>query len=107
MDKSTSAQFGEVLTQALQLPPAERLELLEELAMSLEGEVSSLTPFVDDTEMSANEIAELMQVEPLSPAVIIQQGLLGTWADLNITDGAEWVNEQKRKRKERRKWSTA
>jgi hypothetical protein len=59
----------------------------------------------DNTPLTAEEIAELMRIEPLSPAEIAAEGLLGTWADLNISDGAEWVNEQKRKRKERRKWS--
>lgn len=108
MAKSMSPQYDSVLEQALQLPPAQRLELLEDLAASLEDVfLSSAATIEDITELSPEEIADLMKVEPLSPAEIVEQGLLGTWADLNIKDGAEWVNEQKLQRKKRRKWSTA
>ena len=50
------------------------------------------------------EPEELLRSEPMTGAEIIAAGLTGTWADLGIEDGAEWVNEQKRKRRERNKW---
>lgn len=38
------------------------------------------------------EIAEMLESED------------GWWEDLGITDGVEWVNEQRRKRFENSKW---
>ena len=73
--------------------------MIEELAASFKDEFDR-API--DEAFSPEEITELMQVDPLPPAEVVAQGLLGTWAD--IDDGAEWVNEQKRKRKERGKW---
>jgi len=40
----------------------------------------------------------MMKVEPMTGAEIVAAGLTGGWADMGIADGAEWVNEQKRKR---------
>lgn len=77
--------------------------MIEELAASFRGEFDVSTAG-EDAPFTPEEIAELMQVEPLAPADVAAEGLLGTWA--GVADGAEWVNEQKRKRKERRKWST-
>lgn len=85
---------------ALQLPVPERLAMIADLADSLQPEA----PNGDVETWTPEELAEMMRVEPLPPKEIIERGLLGTWADQGITDGAEWVNEQKRKRKERRKW---
>jgi hypothetical protein len=96
-----SIHFKEVLTQALQLPPAERLAIIEQLAASFR---TSIPSSADPEAWTAQEIADLMQVEPLPPAEVAGQGLIGTWADLGITDGAEWVNEQKQLRSERHKW---
>lgn len=42
-----------------------------------------------------------MQVTPLSGAEIVARGLTGTWAHLGISNGADWVNGQKRNRRER------
>jgi hypothetical protein len=97
MVKSTSSQFDDVLTRALRLSPTERLAMLEELAMSLESVLPSpVAAPGEEEDFDPEEIAELMRIEPLSPEEIAAQGLLGTWADLNIADGAEWVNEQKK-----------
>lgn len=97
-----SIHFKEVLTQALQLPPAERLAMIEQLAASFRASVPA--PSANPEAWTAQEIADLVHVEPLPPAEVAAQGLIGTWADLDIGDGAEWVNEQKRLRSERHKW---
>jgi hypothetical protein len=53
------------------------------------------------------ELAELMRVEPKTGAEIvaeIEAGLIGDgWSHVKVS-GAEWVEEQRRKRKERRGW---
>lgn len=97
MTNQPLAAFHDLLAQALQLSSAERLAMIEELAASFRSQPIPS----DQAPLTPDEIAVLMQVEPLSPAEIEAKGLLGTWADLGITDGAEWVNEQKRKRRER------
>jgi hypothetical protein len=55
------------------------------------------TPWTDE------EIAEMMKIEPMTGAEIVAAGLTGGWADLDITDGAAWINEQKGIRLPRRR----
>lgn len=106
MSNSMSEQYEDALTKVLQLSPRERLALLEEVAVSLKNDFTAdEMEHTQTTPISDEELAELMRVEPLSPAEIAAEGLLGTWSDLNISDGAEWVSGQKRRRKERHKWS--
>lgn len=93
-------RFDETLQQALRLSPAERLKIAERLIESYRQEVLE----ADDNPLTSDEIAELLRVEPLSPTEIAANGLLGTWGQLDIEDGAEWVNERKRQRQERLKW---
>lgn len=50
------------------------------------------------------DIVRLMKPEPLSGAEIVASGLTGGWKDENIADGAAWVEEQRRTRRERRGW---
>jgi hypothetical protein len=95
-----SAEFQEVLSLALELSPSERIAMIEELAASFRQDPEP----ADEAPLTPEEITAMMRVEPLPPAQVVAQGLLGTWAHLGITDGAEWVNAQKRKRKARRKW---
>lgn len=57
----------------------------------------------DNSPWTDEELAELMTIEPLTGAEIIQQGLAGGWADLEITEGATWIDEQRLKRLERKK----
>ena len=97
--KKMSTRFEEILTEALELSPLERITLIERLAASFAATVRD-----QSQPLSEPELAELMRVEPLSPEEIAAQGLLGTWADQGVEDGAEWVNERKRQRQERRKW---
>lgn len=80
----------EILEQAKKLSSAER----EELAQAL----------IAMNTWSDEELDDLLTVEPLTGAEIVAQGLTGTWDNLDIGDGAEWVNEQRRKRQAQRKW---
>lgn len=98
-------EFEEVVEKALQLSPAEQARLMERLAASMRAVLDADTPQEDEAPWTPEELAELMKIEPLPPAEVIARGLLGTWSDLGITDGAEWVNEQKRKRRERKKFT--
>jgi hypothetical protein len=98
----TSAQFDEIVELALQLSPVEQARLMERLAAAVQDALS--TDDEEEAQWTDSEIAELMQVEPMTGAEIVAAGLIGGWEDLHISDGAEWVNEQKRKRREQRRW---
>jgi hypothetical protein len=105
MGKTT---FKHVLEQALELEPEEQLHLAEELTGRIRVLIakrrSDQESDPENEPLTEAEIAELLRSEPMTGAEIIAAGLTGTWADLDIEDGAAWVNEQKRKRLERNKW---
>ncbi len=99
-------EFDEVMEKALRLSPEEQARLMERLAVSVRAVLDKDTaPEAPEATWTPEEVAELMKVEPLPPAEVVALGLLGTWADLGITDGADWVNEQKRKRRARKKFT--
>lgn len=55
------------------------------------------------------ELAELLTPKPpLTGKEIVEKhlasGVIGSWADEGITDGAEWVNQQKEQRKRKYQW---
>lgn len=50
----------------------------------------------------AEDLDWALAVTPTPGAEIVRSGLLGGWADAGIADGASWVDEQRRKRRERR-----
>lgn len=103
-----SSKYQDILADALELSPAERLSMIEKLAGSFRGEGDLFYEQISaKTEMTLTEeeITDYMRVEPLSPSEISEHGLLGTWRDLDISDGSEWVNNHKRSRKERGSWS--
>ena len=54
--------------------------------------------------LSPAEIEELLRVEPMDGAEIVEAGLTGGWADEGITDSLRWVEEQRRRRRELRSW---
>ncbi|HEX9943289.1 MAG TPA: hypothetical protein VGG03_14810 [Thermoanaerobaculia bacterium] len=47
------------------------------------------------------DLKRALKIEPLTGAEIVEAGLVGGWADEGITDSAAWVEEQRRKRRER------
>lgn len=57
-----------------------------------------------DEQFTQAEIQDLLTFTPTSGADIVAAGLVGGWEDMNITDPVVWVEEQRRKQKERRAW---
>jgi hypothetical protein len=57
-----------------------------------------------ETEWTDKELAEMMLHEPQTGSEIAQNAAIGSWADQEIEDGVEWVNEQRRKHREKRGW---
>lgn len=83
----------DIVEQAKALSPQERREL-----------INRLLALPDDEVWSEDELAEMLRVEPLTGKEIVEAGLTGGWRDLDIAEGAEWVAQQRRKRRERRQW---
>ena len=50
------------------------------------------------------EIRELLTFKGRTGAEIAASGLTGAWKDLGITDSQAWVEEVRRKQRERRGW---
>lgn len=92
--------FEELVAQAVRLSAAEQALLMERLAAALHQNLTTI-PLEDAEDWTDAERAEMFKPEPLPPAEVVARGLTGTWT--NIPDGAVWVNEQKRKREERRR----
>ncbi len=90
----------ELIRMAIRLSPAEKARLLQRVAASISQDLSAVE--TGEESWTEEELAELMRVEPLTGAEIVAAGLLGGWED--IQNGAEWVNEQKRKRRQKAKW---
>ena len=86
--------LNEILEQAKQLSPAERRELRAQLqAMDM-----------DDNDWTEAELTELLTVEPMTGREIVAAGLTGGWRDLDVEDGATWVEKRRQAQRERRKW---
>lgn len=58
----------------------------------------------DDETFTDEELADLFTYIPTSGADAIAQGLTGVWEDMGIEDSVAWVEEQRRKQREKRKW---
>ena len=48
--------------------------------------------------------SEYLRVQPMTGEEIVKAGLVGGWEDLGITDSQSWLDEQRRKRRERLRW---
>ena len=53
---------------------------------------------------SSEELDQALRTEPMTGAEIVAAGLVGGWEDEGFADGAAWVEEQRRRRRERRSW---
>lgn len=91
-------QFDDVVELALQLSPAERARLVERLTAEMQTVLTDEEP-LNEQPFTDAEVAEMFKIQPMTGAEIVAAGLLGGWSHLDIADGAEWVNEQKRKRR--------
>lgn len=65
-----------------------------------EARVTIETPL--EPAWSSEELDQALRTEPMTGAEIIAAGLVGGWKEEGITDGAAWVEEQRRRRRERR-----
>ncbi len=77
----------------------------------MDGEIEVKLPVAEDAiawedrPWMEDELEELLRPEPpMTGAEIVAAGLTGGWEHLGIEDSVEWLNEQKRRRKEQRKW---
>lgn len=48
--------------------------------------------------------SEYLRAEPMTGEEIVKAGLVGGWEDQGITDSQAWLDEQRRKRRERLNW---
>lgn len=99
--------YEDILKYAEQLSVTEKLRLAEHLMHDVRTDLE-VNHSENDDEMSSpltlEEIHTLLNAGPKTGAEIIASGVVGAWKDFGIRDGAEWVNEQKRKRSKRSKW---
>jgi hypothetical protein len=56
----------------------------------------------DDQDFTNEEIKEFLTFKPKTGKEIVEHGLVGGWEDMGITDSVAWVEEQRRKQRERR-----
>ena len=69
------------------------------------GEVRVILEFPDEPTFSDEELKELLKVEPKSGAEIAAGlGEGNVWENAGIEDGAEWVENLRRKRREHLRW---
>ncbi|GEM_PF-1716285 len=97
--------YDDILEHAEQLSVQEKLRLAERLMHDVRTDLEGETvPDTDDAPLTLEEIHALLSAGPKTGAEIVASGVVGAWKDMGITDGTEWVNEQKHKRTEHRKW---
>lgn len=61
----------------------------------------------EDVTWTEEELAEMLALltpNPKTGKQIAVSGAVGAWSDEDITSGAAWVEEQRRKRRERHQW---
>ncbi|MEZ4670168.1 MAG: hypothetical protein R3E39_19860 [Anaerolineae bacterium] len=93
--KAFITESGEIKAKLPQNHPIGEVQLIIE--------VTEVTP-IDEEPLTADEIAELMRPEPKTGAEIVALGHTGGWEHKGITDGVEWIEAQRRKRREQRGW---
>lgn len=63
-----------------------------ELTVAVEnGDETEAQPWTDE------ELQEMLKFEGKTLGEIVESEYIGSWADMGITDGAAWVQEQRRK----------
>jgi len=94
--------FQDVVETVLKLSPEEQTQLIEMIEFARQPSIQSHDS--DEPLMTSEEIEALLHGTPKNSQDIARSDYVGAWSDMGITDGAEWVNEQKRKRRERKSW---
>jgi len=82
----------------------EQGQLEVELPAGLPAGKARVTIEVSPADWTAEELAEALKVQPLTGAEMIAAGLTGGWKDEVHESGAEWVERQRRERREQRRW---
>jgi hypothetical protein len=67
------------------------------------GNVRVTLEIADDEQFTDAELRELLEFNPRSGSEVIAAGLVGGWEHKGITDPVEWVENERRKRRERSK----
>lgn len=99
--------YDDLVEHIGQLSISEKLRLAEHLMHDVRAQLSDTAmpdEQEDDAPLTLEEIHALLNVGPKTGAEIIASGVVGAWQNLGIDDGATWINEQKRRRLERRIW---
>lgn len=76
-----SPELEEIMQRVMKLSRQEKLMLAEMLHTVRPPEISD----------------EALDPTPMMLDVMEEKGIIGTWADVDITDDAEWINDQKAK----------
>jgi hypothetical protein len=66
------------------------------------GEARITIEIPSESGWTAADLDRALQTTPMTGAEIVKAGLLGGWENAGINDGAGWVEEQRRARRERR-----
>ena len=83
------------------LPPGE-VQITIEVPSEAAAEASVAAD--DDQDFTDEEIKEFLTFKPKTGKEIVEEGLIGGWEDMGITDSVAWVEEQRRKQRERNRW---
>lgn len=106
--KQATAQKLENLSRQSQKSVDEVLEwLLSNYGQALISPDSNMTE--NDIIWSEDEIQQLLKPkQSLTGKQIVKKhlktGVIGSWADMGIQDGAEWVNQQKTQGRKKYQW---
>jgi hypothetical protein len=66
------------------------------------GEARITIEIPSEPRWTAADLDRVLQTTPMTGAEIVKAGLLGGWEGMGINDGAGWVEERRRARRERR-----
>ena len=101
-----SAAYDKIIELLDELTPDEKERLSGKLNHTQQSEstVQEIDDQIEPT-WTEEELAKLTRIEPLPGAEVVALGLTGGWADMGIEDSVEWLEEQRRKRRERKNYT--
>lgn len=82
----------EIMEQVKALSPQERQDLSQRIQA------------IASENWTEEELADLLTIEPMTGREIVEAGLTGGWRDMDIEDGAVWVEKRRQAQREQRKW---
>lgn len=84
----TNSTFDQALALALRLPPKKRLQLIEQVALSIEQEIPSSASEGQHWGQALNQLLDTLDMRD--------------WQALEIDDPVEWLKRQRAQEQERR-----